>query len=268
MSRTTLYSEDFLRRLVLRELSHAVGHEVSLDEDDLIWDRVNIELFLEDDEEFWFFIMRLSNKLGVEIDWSEIPKPLRQYRSREEFVDAMRTVTFGDLLQYLSKRSQTVSFAPLQLPGVPGCEEAGVFLGVTELVQRIDPRQTRIAPGMPVKTALRGTRLMQLWQRLAILSEDAVPIPPAPRLLWGMYCYLVAVLMVLVGIIGEWQQPGWGWLLSVGCLWGFKFFHVGLWLRESAVPLPPGVHTWGDLARYLTPRWPGTHEIGRCLPGS
>lgn len=218
MSRTTLYSEDFLRRLVLCELSNVVGREVTLALDDLLWEGTFVEMFEDDDGEFYWFICALSHKLGVEIQWSEIPNVPRPCRSVEEIAAVFRTMTFGDFLQFLSQRAQTVSFAPLQLPGVPGCEEAGVFLGVTELVQRIDPRQTRIAPSMPVKTALRGTRLMQLWQRLAILSEDAVPIPPAPRLLWGMYCYLVAVLMVIVGVIGEWQQPGWGWLLSVGCL--------------------------------------------------
>ncbi|HET6425021.1 MAG TPA: hypothetical protein VFG20_15145 [Planctomycetaceae bacterium] len=261
MSRTTQYSEEFLRRTVLRVMSECTEQRVELSDDDCLhaefferhkWDLEDIDFFGD-----------LGRELGTEIDWRMLLKsPLEQLTGTDLF-ELFRAIKFKDLLLFLQEHCKPPSFAPLDLPGVPGCDEAGVFLGVAELVRRIDHRQSRIAPSMPVGKVLRGSRLMQLWHRLSILSESAVPIPSAPRLIWGLYCYLFAAVTLMVGILGEIFQPGWGWLFSVGLLWGFKFFHIGRWLRESAVPLPPGVETWGDLARYLAPRWPGTHEIAR-----
>lgn len=264
MSRTATYSDEFLLRLILRNMSDVADRPIVLSPTDTLLVGFIIPSSVGFDPDPWF---ELACELGRELnlswpfdEWCAEFWPKFGTMSEDEYEAACRRLTIGDLIAFIQRKYPAVSFAPLDLPGVPGCDAAGVFLGMKDLVRRISPFHARFAPSTPVAHVIRGSNLWTLWEQLAVLSESKVPLPPASQLNLGAWCYGLAILSIVIGFFVECVQSGWGWL-PLGLMCSFSWFVAGKCIRESAVPLPPGVRTWGDLARYLAPLWPGTHEV-------
>lgn len=266
MSRTATYSKEFLLRLILRNMSDVAGKPIVLTSTDTLVAGFITPYSVGFDADPWFeLVCELGRELNLSWpfdEWCAEFWPKFGTMSEDEYEAACRRLTVGDLIAFIQRKCPAVSFAPLDWPGVPGCDAAGVFLGLKDLVRRISPFRARFAPSTPVAQTIRGSTLWEMWEQIAVLSEARVPLPPASQLKLGGWCYILAVLSAMMGFVAECGQSGWGWLL-LGMLCGFGWFVLGKCLRESAVPLPPGVRTWGDLARYLTPLWPGTHEAAR-----
>lgn len=264
MKRTATYSDEFLLRLILWNMVEATGRTVELKPADSLIDSFTRSCSDSFDGDLWFeFVCDIGRDLNLSLSpcgWCSEFFPKYGTQSKNEYEAACQRFTVGDLIAFIHQKSSTISFAPLDWPGVPGCDTAGVFLGVKDLVARISPASARLAPITPVTRVIRGKKLWTLWTQLAVLSESKVPMPSARLFVFGEWCDCLAVLCCVIGVFAGCIQFSWGSLI-VGVFCGFVWSSIGDFLRESTVPLPLGVRTWGDLARYLTPLWPGTHEI-------
>lgn len=266
MSRTATYSDEFLLRLIQRNMLEATDQTIELKPTDSLIDSFIRSCSDSFDGDLWFeFVCDIGRDLNLSLSpsgWCSEFFPKCGNQPRNDYEAACRRLSVGDLIAFIHQKSSAVSFAPLDWPCVPGCDTAGVFLGVKDLVAQISPSHARFAPSTPVAQVIRGTKLRELWMQLAVLSESKVPVPSSRLLNVSDWCDCLAVLSCVVGIFAGCIQASWGSLI-LGMFCGFGWFSIGDCLRESAVPLPPGVRTWGDLVRYLTPLWPGTHEIAQ-----
>lgn len=248
MSRPTLFTDEFLLWSICKAWEHANGERPQLAPEDSLW-RLFTGDAEDDDEIAFFFAIHLQRLLGIDVNLVELFPPVGNLPIEVWRAEVAPRVTVGDLMAYLRERAPDVSFAPLDLPGAAGCDAAGWFLGIRDTLAATVPNVPGVAPSMPIRRVVRGTNLMKVWERLHGYTRGQLPVPKSRTRELGNWFVALAIFCGICAVGCEFLQPGAGWLMF-GVFWGFKCFGAGRWLRERAVPLPPQVETFGDLARY------------------
>lgn len=155
------------------------------------------------------------------------------------------TLTVTALADFLRERFKPVSFEPVSVLGSPPCQAAGYFVGMSDIVQQIQPEATRFGPSTSIRSVLPNSRLRVFWSRLSRAANKSLP----PLSFWLNHLanalLIISIGFLAFGIMVDWAILASVWLL---CLKGLQ---LGWWLHHRANPLPYGINTFGDLARYL-----------------
>ncbi len=162
-------------------------------------------------------------------------------------------LTFRALAGFIREHLEPIRLEPVEILG-RRCASAGVFRGLERMVQQHHPRARRFGPSTPIRRRLRGPELHRFWQRLRWIVPAELPLAPEVKLddrAMGHGCLLKIVLSALVAFaVGDWSPLLTGFLtavcLTVGLYWTVQTFNAW-WIS----PLPPGVETFGDLAKFL-----------------
>jgi hypothetical protein len=162
-------------------------------------------------------------------------------------------LTFRALVDFIRERLAPISLEPVTLLGKP-CLSAGVFRGLEQLAEQIDPKVRQFAPSTPIRGRLRGFRLHLFWSRLRWMIEDQ--LPPPRQITFRSRGFFHSLLFKLgVGLlIALWKRDLTGLLEGIGVTFAL-FIPVGVivaFINTHLNPLPEGIETFGDLARVLT----------------
>jgi hypothetical protein len=202
-------------------------------------------------------------------DWVEYATGGVEDRSQWEATVAP-FLTFRSLAEFIREHAAAVSLEPVTLLGKP-CATAGAFRGVEGLARQIDPKIPRFGPSTPIQTRLRGPRLYRYWDRLRWVTEDRVPTAATSAFLERLHDFTLRTLLGKLGlavlaslVLGDWDTI----LVSTGAVFlllilaGWSFW---LWKMYRVNPLPEGVHTFGDLARFVVQNsGPTQHRWASC----
>ncbi|HWG44933.1 MAG TPA: hypothetical protein VN688_19345 [Gemmataceae bacterium] len=209
-----------------------------------ISEEIDITEILHDIEQFFRFSCRLEEWQSY-FGWDTKDPEEWERKYAPQF-------TFGRLADFIRERVEAISLEPLTLLGKP-CLTAGIFRGLERLAEQINPKTPRFAPHTPIRECLCGTRLHQFWNRLRWIVEEQ--IPPAPRLPLSMrgFMHSLAFKFGIGLLIALWRRNLQG--LLIGVLLTFLLLIPVGWLisfiNSRINPLPKGIETFGDLARFL-----------------
>ena len=156
--------------------------------------------------------------------------------------------TFRGLAEFIRERVEPIFLEPQMLLGKP-CLTAGIFRGLELLTAQINPEVRRFAPSTPIHSRLRGFRLRRLWYRLRWITEERIPAPRRIRLGCGGFYFKIGIGL----FIALWKRDLEGlWLsLKVTALLFLPTAFLVEFINSRINPLPKGIETFGDLARYL-----------------
>lgn len=205
-------------------------------------ERLAFQLGFDEVLEFYQFPAAPAESMSIEV-W------------RKQVVPALTVAAFAE---FIRERYDPVSFEPISLLGSPPCPAAGYFRGITEIVRHINPETERFAPSTPIRDVLPNGRLRLLWWRLNRATNQSLP----PLSFWLNHL-ANGLLFVSLGCLAFGIMVNWAFLASVWllCLKGLQF---GWLLRRKANPLPQGMVTFGDLARYLAGKRAPSHSWKRA----
>lgn len=158
--------------------------------------------------------------------------------------------TFQSFIDELKKKVKPVSLAPVTIAG-SRCAAAGIFRGLENLLDQIDPKDERIAPSTPLFRRVNLKTLEVLENRLRWVSGGLKPVFLRSWVdrIWGNLFPLLFLLCWGGGFVAWVFQNNLYFILSLagGILSVIVFFLV----YHTKNPLPKDVVTFGDLARYL-----------------
>ncbi|MGH7169017.1 MAG: hypothetical protein ACRELF_08210 [Gemmataceae bacterium] len=173
--------------------------------------------------------------------------------SRDEWErDFAPHFTFRRLVEFIRERAKPISLEPITMLGKP-CLTAGIFRGLEQLVRQISPKATKIAPSTPIRKCLRGVLVHGLWYRLRWMFDGQ--LPPPPRITLSSRGFLHSLIFkVAIGVlIAIWRRDLSGVLAGIGTTFAL-LIPLGVivaFINARLYPLPKGIETFGDLARYL-----------------
>jgi hypothetical protein len=228
------------------------------------------EIFRESHECPLMFLAELALYFGFTfserkwVAWLQLPRSNRLSKEEgkrrwEEWQQVTsRPITVRALAEHIARHAPGVSMQPVTVFGVP-CAPAGTFRGLCELPE-VDHQ--RVAPSTPLRQVIRGSRLRRFWQRSEWISQTKLsPLTPT-RILpcVGPTIGYFATYATLAFAIGTaiYQASGGGlescFTVFMGSVLGplpilFVIDEVVDWLRN---PLPEGIHTFGDLASFIS----------------
>jgi hypothetical protein len=161
-------------------------------------------------------------------------------------------LTFRALADFILERLTPISFEPITLLGKP-CLTAGVFRGLEQLAGQVHPSVTQFGPSTPIRQRLRGLRLHRYWSRLRWIVNDQLPPPRQVTLRLQGFVRSLSFKGLIGGLIAMWR--GDLFELAVGFVLTFPFLFIVAYVVEfinlQLNPLPEGIETFGDLARFL-----------------
>lgn len=249
-SRTDMYGdqEQLTLQAVLDALRIASGN------DDLSPETPFYEAFISLDFKICFlaFKWELEERLNTEFEleaWIESLWAAKTEGPRLTYVEfreiCLKTATVADFAEWLSEFSQPIRFEPVSLLGSPPCPAAGYFVGMQEIAQRSFPGTERFAPSTAIRSVLSTSQLTRFWERMC--RETRRELPPL-HLTWIRFAdgiVLLSLICLAIGVLGDWAFLAATWGLFLKLIWS------SWWLRGRLEPLPRGLETFGDLARYL-----------------
>jgi hypothetical protein len=158
-------------------------------------------------------------------------------------------LTFGALADFIGKHCEGVSLKPLNLFG-KSCLTAGIFRDLEDITRKVYPWLGRFGPSSPIRKHLAGLRLLNWWERLRWVTEEKLPPLDQSRvqgLQWLAFLVFLEVVfaLVLAGFFKDWIN------LPRELPVFFSLIYLEHKLFQLINPLPEGIDTFGDLARYL-----------------
>jgi acyl carrier protein len=161
-------------------------------------------------------------------------------------------LTFRALADFVRERLEPIALEPVSLLGKP-CLTAGIFRGLQQLAEQIDPKVRQFAPSTPIRSRLRGFRLQLFWSRLRWMIEDQ--LPPPRQFTFRSRGFFHSLLFKLGAglLIALWKRDLTGLLEGIGVTFTL-FIPLGVivaFINTHLNPLPKGIETFGDLARVL-----------------
>jgi hypothetical protein len=159
--------------------------------------------------------------------------------------------TFQALAEFIVERAEAICFEPLDILGRP-CKTAGIFRGIEEAARQALPTIARFGCSTPIRERFRGFSLIHFWNRIRWLSDEKVPLLGNKEFIAASNCAFVCIVigLILSLLISSSLRS---MLLVGGCVAAAAIYLVGfLFMLYWKNPLPPGIHTFGDLARA----WP------------
>lgn len=166
--------------------------------------------------------------------------------------DVAPRLTFAALADFIRERLEPISLEPITLLGKP-CRSAGIFRALERLAGQVHPRVCRFGPSTPIRARLRGIRLRRFWSRLRWILEDQIPAPPRITLTCGGLLFILLFNSSIGLLVSLWSRDLVG--LAAGFVGTFVLLFPLSWavvfINSRLNPLPKGIETFGDLARYL-----------------
>jgi len=160
-------------------------------------------------------------------------------------------LTFQALAEFIAERAEAISLEPLLILGRP-CKTAGIFRALESAARLVKPAIGRFGPSTPIRQRFRGSALIDFWDHVRWLSEDKLPILWSKQILRNLqWIGAFGIMSLIAGAIFVSSLRNLQFLeISIALLAIlFVVYHFVLnWIN----PLPPGIHTFGDLARAWT----------------
>jgi|GEM_PF-3045167 len=249
MDSTRRFEDDEVLRAVIDALQEIAGNDPKAEA------TTNLVEFEEEVCDSLFhlvMILGIEERLGIRLSHEEInafyelPDGFNSAMPFEKWRNTIApTLTVTALADFLRKRYKPVSFEPVSVLGSPPCQAAGYFVGMSDIIQQIHPEAARFGPSTPIRSVLPNSRLSVFWSRLSWAADQSLP----PLSFWLNHL-ANALLIISIGFLAFGIMVNWAILASVWLLC-LKGLQLGWWLHRRANPLPYGIDTFGDLARYL-----------------
>ncbi len=252
---TTGFSDDTLmQRVVIEALQELAGNSIHVEPTTNL---VQLERDLGDSLFHLELMMHVEEHLGLQMSFEEWAAFYR-YRSladssasdsqqlyREWERDVVPALTVSALVDFIRERCVSVSFEPIRVLGSPPCAAAGYFVGMSELARQVRPDVERFGPSTPITQVLPAHSLRIFWRRLSRVAGRSLPQLSFWLNHLANVLLVASSLCLVMGVLVDWAFLAAVWLLCV------KGILSGMWLHRRANPLPRGIVTFGDLARYL-----------------
>ncbi len=249
MDSTRRFEDDEVLRAVIDTLQEIAGDDPKAEA------TTNLVEFEEEVFDSLFhleLILGIEERLGISISHEELqtfyqlPNGIDNTMPFEKWRSSIApTLTVAALADFIRERYKPISFEPVSVLGSPPCQAAGYFVGMSDIVQQIHPEAGRFGPSTSIRTVLPNRRLRLFWSRLSRAANKSLP----PLSFWLNHL-ANALLIISIGFLAFGIMVNWAILASVWLLC-LKGLQLGWWLHRRANPLPYGIDTFGDLARYL-----------------
>ncbi|MBC8113176.1 MAG: acyl carrier protein, partial [Candidatus Saccharimonas sp.] len=256
---TASCSHDVAFKAVVESLRKLAGKEIEIGADSNL---VALLREIGDSLELFDLVMEIEDGLDIVLSEEEIsqffwPKASGSPRSFEQWErEVAPSLTVAAFVDFIHQRMQPISFEPVSVLGSPPCPAAGYFVGMSELVEQVQPNAERFGPSTPITSVMPSRQLPTFWWRLSRAAGRTLP----PLSFWlnrlANVLLIVSAACLAFGVLTDWAFLAAVWLL---CLKGILF---GRWLHRRANPLPRGIVTFGDLSRHLA----GQREIPSPKP--
>lgn len=177
-----------------------------------------------------------------------------------------RDVTLGALSVWVIDHSELVAVKPFGVCG-RSCEAGGVYLALERIASRLNPQTTCFGPSTKLLDVVPIDEAWKFWEAAGVTANRRMP---EWRAFGGYFgCLSVLVFLYAIPLIVAWEVFEWldsPWELPLGFVCYLTWIMVATYCQNWMAPavavffdrkkppewfLPPGITTFGDLARHL-----------------
>jgi len=231
----------------------------------------------------------LRKHTGVRLDendWSYL-SGINHCKSMDEWeARYAASFTFERLVEFISRRLNLPTVDDVTILG-RSCKSAGAFFAIQEVIKADWPTLQPVAPSTPiVQRFVVINDLISVWAKFQVMSHGRLPDlqigmvgNAIQNAMWPLGCFFA--LPVAGGMLGLLQGLNLGTPISVlGAIVSVPLLFWGMHLiqrifdsyqratRRTAIRLPNGIRTFGDVARIIAGERGGwCNECGYDLTG-